>query len=145
MQNLPTEVKDKIIDFKNGDEKYWKNKFKDVENEIKNNVYVYGSCPKCKQNCDDDYPCWLDDLSQLQCDPEWVMMYGNQFEKSSNFKNFWYTCWKTGKYVCERPLEPDLSWLEELPEFQYGSDYYDDYGSNSDNYDYDSNSDYYDD
>ena len=113
MENLPTEVKDKIIDFKNGDEKYWKNKFKDVENEIKNNVYVYGSCPKCKQNCDDEYPCWLDDLSQLQCDPEWVMMYGKQFEKPSKFKTFWYTCWKTGKYV-EQPLKQDLSWMDEL-------------------------------
>ena len=128
MESLPTEVKDKIIDFKNGDEKYWKNKFKDVENEIKNNVYVYGSCPKCKQNCDDEYPCWLDDLSQLQCDPEWVMMYGKQFEKPSKFKTFWYTCWKTGKYV-EQPLKQDLSWMDEL-----NNDH--DYDSNSD-YDYD--------
>ena len=121
--NITDDIKNKIIDFTHGDDKYWKNKFKDVMFEIKNNIYVYGSCPKCKQNCDDDYPCWLDDLSQLKCDPEWVMMYGKQFEKSSNFKNFWYTCWKTGKYVCEQPLKPDLSFLE-LQEIDEVWDFY---------------------
>ena len=92
---------------------------------------------KCKKKCDEEYPCWLDDLSQLKCDPEWLMMWSKQFEKCSKFKNFWYTCWKTGKYVCEQPLKPDLSWLDGLDELN--NDY--DYDSN-DNYDYDSNSDY---
>ena len=139
MQNLPEEVKDKIIDFKNGDNKYWKNEYNKVMNGIHNNIYVYGECPKCKKNCDEEYPCWVDDLSQLKCDPEWLMMYGKQFEKCSKFKNFWYTCWKTGKYVCEQPLKPDFSFQElmelmEQPEF--------DYDSNSDYYDDDYNDDY---
>ena len=66
--------------------------------ELIDNVYVYGSCPKCKRNCDDDMPCWLNTLSQLQCDPEWVFTYGWKFEKSNNYKHFWYTLWKTGEY-----------------------------------------------
>ena len=49
MQNLPEEVKDKIIDFKNGDNKYWKNEYNKVMNGIHNNIYVYGECPKCKK------------------------------------------------------------------------------------------------
>ena len=76
-------------------------------------ICVYGSYPKCKRNSDEDYPCLLDDLSQLQCDPEWVMTYGSQLKKTSKFKNFWYTCWKTGKYI-EHPLKQDLSWMDEL-------------------------------
>ena len=40
MQNLPTEVIDKIIDFKNGDDKYWKNQYNKVMNQLKNiNVF----------------------------------------------------------------------------------------------------------
>ena len=49
MDNLPTEVIDKIIDFKNGDNKYWKNEYNKVMNGIHNNIYVYGECPKCKK------------------------------------------------------------------------------------------------
>jgi hypothetical protein len=34
MYNLPEEIQNKIIEFKNGDEQFWKNKFNDVINEI---------------------------------------------------------------------------------------------------------------
>ena len=34
MQNLPTEVIDKIIDFKNGDDKYWKNQYNKIMNQF---------------------------------------------------------------------------------------------------------------
>ena len=34
MESLPTEVKDKIIDFKNGDNKYWKNEYNKVMNQL---------------------------------------------------------------------------------------------------------------
>ena len=44
MENLPTEVIDKIIDFKNGDNKYWKNEYNKVINEILNNGDL-----KCKR------------------------------------------------------------------------------------------------
>ena len=36
MQNLPTEVIDKIIDFKNGDDKYWKNQYNKIMNQLEN-------------------------------------------------------------------------------------------------------------
>ena len=38
MESLPTEVKDKIIDFKNGDNKHWKNQYNKVMNELINLV-----------------------------------------------------------------------------------------------------------
>ena len=36
MEILPTEVKDKIVDFKNGDNKYWKNEYNKVMDQLKN-------------------------------------------------------------------------------------------------------------
>ena len=93
MNSLPGDLQNTIYKYKHQLE------FKVVMKELIDNVYVYGSCPKCKRNCDDDMPCWLDTLSQLQCDPEWVFTYGWKFEKYCNYKHFWYTLWKAGEYV----------------------------------------------
>ena len=71
MQNLPTEVKEKIIDFKNGDNKYWKNEYNKVMNEI-NNIKT---CVYCKRRfnkvdlLDYIYIC-NEELCDV-CDDEW--------------------------------------------------------------------------
>ena len=67
MNSLPSDLQDTIYKYKHQLE------FKVVMKELIDNVYVYGSCPKCERNCNDGMPCWLDTLSQVQCDPEWVM------------------------------------------------------------------------
>ena len=81
INTLPDALTDKIYQFKHNME------FKDVVDDITNNIYVYGDCPKCKCNCDDDMPCWLDTISELRGDPEWVMTYGHLYEKTIDFKN----------------------------------------------------------
>ena len=60
MESLPTEVKDKIIDFKNGDNKYWKNQYNKVMNEI-NNIKT---CVYCKRRFNDS------DLLERRCNEE---------------------------------------------------------------------------
>ena len=96
--------------------------FKNVIDDIKNNVYVYGCCPKCKCNCDNGLPCWLDTLSELRCDPEWVMTYGNLYKKTSDFKTAWYSTWKTGQYIKPKIDKGDYSWLYDLNDVSYYSD-----------------------
>ena len=78
--------------------------------DITSNIYVYDDCPKCKCKCD-AMPCWLDDLSQLKCDPEWVMTYGWQFRKDIKFKNHWYSSWKTGEYVAPKIDTGYYGWM----------------------------------
>ena len=45
MELLRNDVTEKIFDFKNGDDKYWKKKFKKVMNELSEN----GKCVYCKR------------------------------------------------------------------------------------------------
>ena len=113
---LPDNVIDTIHKYKHQME------FKDVINDITNNIYVYGDCPKCKCNCDDDMPCWLDTISELRCDPEWVMTYGHLYEKTSYFKTEWYSMWKTGQYVKPKIDKGDYRWLYDLNDVSYFSD-----------------------
>ena len=96
--------------------------FKNAMDDIANNIYVYGDCPKCKCNCDDDMPCWLDSLSELRCDPEWVMTYNHLYKKPSYFKTAWYSMWRTGKYVKPKIDKGDYSWLYDLNDVSYYSD-----------------------
>ena len=86
MESLPTEVKDKIIDFKNGDNKYWKNEYNKVMNEI-NNIKT---CVYCKRRfnkvdlLDYIYIC-NEELCDV-CDDEWAYgqhcweKYGGHFD-----------------------------------------------------------------
>ena len=57
--NITDDIKNKIIDFTHGDGKYWKNKFKDVLNELKD----LKTCLYCK--------CWFtEELSLTRCNEE---------------------------------------------------------------------------
>ena len=76
---LPDNVIDTIHKYKHQME------FKNVMDDITNNIYVYGNCPKCECNCDDDMPCWLDTIYELRCNPEWVMTYGHLYQKNIIF------------------------------------------------------------
>ena len=70
MESLPTEVKDKIIDFKNGDNKYWKNEYNKVMNEI-NNIKTCVYCKRRFNKVDllNIYIC-NEELCDV-CDDEW--------------------------------------------------------------------------
>ena len=116
INTLPDALTDKIYQFKHNME------FKDVVDDITNNIYVYGDCPKCKCNCDDDMPCWLDTISELRCDPEWVMTYGHLYEKTIDFKTAWYSMWKTGQYIKPKIDKGDYSWLNDINDVGYYSD-----------------------
>ena len=94
--------------------------FKDVINDITHNIYVYGACPRWRENCDDEMPCGLDTLSQLKCDPEWVMTYGRKFKNDNDYTNHWYTLWKTGEYV---PPKIDMGYYGWLDAFNDDSDH----------------------
>ena len=113
---LPDNVIDTIHKYKHQIE------FKNVMDDIKNNIYVYGDCPKCKCNCDDDMPCWLDTLLELQCNPEWVMTYGKVYKNSNCFKHSWYSMWRTGKYIKPQIDKGDYRWLYDLNDVSYYSD-----------------------
>ena len=111
---LPDNVIDTIHKYKHQME------FKKCVDDITNNIYVYGDCPKCKCNCDDicELPCWLDDSLHGTSDPEWVMTDGWEFK----FKNHWYALWRNGKYV---PPKRDMGyngWLDGLNDDSYYSD-----------------------
>ena len=119
MNSLPDHIQDTIYKYKH------QMVFNDVMQELTGNVYVYGACPKCKENCDDEMPCWLDTLSQLKCDPEWVMTYGWKFKKDTDYKDHWYTLWKTGEYA---PPEIDwgyYGWMDYLNDDNPNSEYSD--------------------
>ena len=71
--NITDDIKNKIIDFTHGDDKYWKNNFKDVMNELKD----VKKCLYCKR--------WFNEVDLLEsygnlrfneelcdvCDDEW--------------------------------------------------------------------------
>ena len=127
INTLPDALTDKIYQFKHNME------FQNVMDDIKNNIYVYGDCPKCKFKCDDEMsrlnyncddvcemPCWLDTLSELRCNPEWVMNYGRKFKNDNDYKNHWYTLWKTGEYV---PPKIDMGYYGWLDDFNDDSDH----------------------
>ena len=106
MNTLPEDIQDTIYKYKHQLE------FEIIMNELTSSVYVYGACPKCNGNCEDEMPCWMDDLSQLQCDPEWVMTYGNVYKNSNCFKHSWYSMWRTGKYIKPEIDIGDYSWMD---------------------------------
>ena len=56
----------------------------DVWKHIVNIAFV---CPKCKDYCF-EFPCFLDDLCELQHDPEWVFTYGRKYEGAEGIKTF---------------------------------------------------------
>ena len=84
--NITDDIKNKIIDFTHGDGKYWKNKFKDVLNELKG----FKKCLYCKR--------WFNELDLLDyfvcneelcdvCDDEWA--YGQHcWEKYGGYFDF---------------------------------------------------------
>lgn len=126
MNNLPTAILNKIIEFKNGDVIFWKHNFNLVIQSIRDDVYIYGECPKCRKNCDNDMPCWLDTFLQLKCDPEWVMTYGFLFNKNNNdYKHYWYKLWKTGSYVSLKNDRGYYGWLDDLDSLDGNLDYSD--------------------
>jgi len=72
MDILPDDIKNKIIDFTHGDDKYWKNQYNKVMNEM-NNIKQCLYC-KCWYNNgqlleDQTYRC-NEELCEL-CDDEW--------------------------------------------------------------------------
>ena len=85
--------------------------FNNVMKDINDNIYTYGLCPKCNEHCDDEMPCWLDTLSQLKCDPEWIMTYGSIYKNSNCLKHSWHSMWKTGKHIKPEMDIGDYSWL----------------------------------
>ena len=111
---LPDNVVDTIHKYKHQME------FKNVMDDITNNIYVYGDCPKCKCNCDDDneLSCWLDDCLHGQSDPEWVVANGWQFI----FKNRWYSLWRTEKYVPPKQNMGCCGWVDDFNDDSYYSD-----------------------
>ena len=60
METLPTEVKEKIIDFRVGDDIHWKSKFNDVVNDLNDLMFVCkthwcsNECELCNK-CHNDY------------------------------------------------------------------------------------------
>ena len=116
INTLPDALTDKIYQFKHNME------FKDVVDDITNNIYVSGDCPKCKCNCDEEMPCWFDTFCELRCDPEWVMTYGHLYEKPSSFKIAWYSTWKTGQYIKPKIDKGDYRWSYDLNDVGYYSD-----------------------
>ena len=71
--NITDDIKNKIIDFTHGDDEYWKNKFKDVLNELKD----IKQCLYCKRWFNEgDVPKNVD-FKRSHIDPE-----GNQVTQS---------------------------------------------------------------
>ena len=62
--NITDDIKNKIIDFTHGDYKYWKNKFKDVINELKDTK----TCLYCK--CRFNEVCLLENYMNPRCNEE---------------------------------------------------------------------------
>ena len=108
---LPDNVVDTIHKYKHQME------FKNVMDNITNNIYVYGDCPKCKCNCDDnnDLSCWLDDCVHSVSDPEWV----GTIDK---YKHHWYALWRNGKYVPPKRNMGYDDWLDDFNDDSYYSD-----------------------
>ena len=71
--------------------------FRSVINEVASAVYVYGVVQNVNVTCDEEMPCWLDDLSQLKCDPEWWLTYGWMYQRDVDSKKLWYAMWRTVK------------------------------------------------
>ena len=57
--NITDDIKNKIIDFTNGDDKYWKNKFNEAMNELKD----IKTCLYCKRR-------FTEELSLTRCNEE---------------------------------------------------------------------------
>ena len=83
--NITDDIKNKIIDFTHGDDKYWKNKFNEAMNELKD----LKTCLYCKRRFNKvdllDYFVCNEELCDV-CDDEWAYgqhcweKYGGHFD-----------------------------------------------------------------
>ena len=75
--NIIDDIKNKIIDFTHGDDKYWKNKFHDVVNEL-NEVEFFCETRWCCNECNVCNKCFNDYTVELKYD-EALKTYLNDY------------------------------------------------------------------